>query len=294
MERERLLYDRLGDVGLGSPDPKPDPSFMCLNGMIPALFGAELRFSDEKFPQIVSPHLSEDESWALSVPDLESVYPTRELLQQADYLVHRYGKPPNMWTTQGPLNNAIEVRGSEMFSDLVLHSGLAHHLLDVMCDTQIAALGLYLERYEMPDYFPVVANCTVDMVSPQMYDEELSRYDRRVQQTFGQTEFGIHHCGNADRYLKTYAQHPLTYLHIGFRSSVKRARRLFPTAYMGRLLDPVWLLTAEPKDVYDRARCLMEEGRPLHRFFLDAADIEYGTPDDNLRALFAAANGEPW
>jgi hypothetical protein len=295
MERERLLYDRLGDVGLGSPDPEPSPDLWTVNGTVSALFGANLHFSDDKFPLDEPADLSAEECSNLSVPDVENSYPTREFLQQGEYLASRYGQPTMMWTTQGVLNNAMKVRGWQVLTDITLNPGLAHHVFNVVCETQILATNVFLKRFELPDFYPVVANCTVAMISPRMYGEVLFAYDRRIQQALRSCgRFGIHHCGRIDEYLQTYGRHPLHSLHIGSDSDVKRVRRSFPDICIGRLLDPVWLMTAEPREVYDEACRLMEEGRPLDHFFLDAADIEHGTPDDNIRALFAAANGRSW
>ena len=302
MERQRLLYDRFGDLGVGSPDPQPTPTLPTVNGALPALFGAELTFSDDKFPIDEAANLSEDECWALSVPDLEDSYPTREFLQQAEYLATRYGRPPNPYTTMGPLNTAIKVRGTQVLADIIVNPDLAHHVFNVMCNTKLRAISEFFDRFNYldyyPDYLPATSNCTVWLISPGMYEEVLLGYDRRMRHffadRFGLDGFSIHHCGRVDEYVDVYGRLPVSSLHVGYRSDVKHVRATLPEIRFGRLLDPSWLKRAGSSEVYDEARRLMEEGYPLDRFYLDAADVEYGTPDDNIRALFAAANGQPW
>ena len=43
---QKALYERFGDVGLGSPDPEPKPLITYGMPLLPAVFGCEVVFED--------------------------------------------------------------------------------------------------------------------------------------------------------------------------------------------------------------------------------------------------------
>lgn len=287
VERERLLYERFGDLGLGEDSPKPKPDLWCVNGTIPALFGASLFFQKDKFPWDVPANLSEEACASLRVPDIENTFPTREFIRQTEYFMKYYNAPATLPACQGVLNNALKVRGNQFMVDIGINRPLAHRILEVMCETLITVIQYWCNRFKMRDHLPVtVANCVVHMISPKMYHELIFPYDQRIQRTFGQ--FGIHHCGRIDEYLLEYKRHTLDFLEVGHLSNLRRIRAIFPDLEVGRLVDPSFLLRADASTVHKHIRTLMREGEPLDKLCIDCADVEYGTPDENIRAIFAA------
>ncbi len=72
----RVLHQRFGDIGLGEKDPQPRPvagSLHVAGGfVIPALLGAEIRFSADEAPQPLPVRLTADEIDRLEAPDFRT------------------------------------------------------------------------------------------------------------------------------------------------------------------------------------------------------------------------------
>ena len=47
---DRKLYERFGEVGLGTPNPEPTPLITFGMVMLPAIFGCEIVFDDNALP----------------------------------------------------------------------------------------------------------------------------------------------------------------------------------------------------------------------------------------------------
>ena len=59
---QKALYERFGDVGLGSPDPEPKPLITYGMPLLPAVFGCEVVFEDAAVPWANPANLSK-EAW---------------------------------------------------------------------------------------------------------------------------------------------------------------------------------------------------------------------------------------
>ena len=291
MEIDRAMWGRFPDLKLGDPDPRPQPCLPCCNGTIPALFGAHLRFAPDKFVWEEHVDVEEDEAARLTIPDVASTYPVRQFRDQAAYLFGQYGARVGTPTIQGPLNNALKVRGPEFLVDLLERPALAHYVLSVMAETMAEIVRLFDAFIDPTTYLPFLAECTVTMVAPATYRAVVYEHDRQfLHAVAGYRRLMIHHCGRIDEYLADYAGLSPTILHIGFRSNARKALDAFPGLPVIQLVSPVVLLNSGPQEVYSHVRELLAigEGARDGRYGIDMADIELGTPDENVRAAFEA------
>ena len=132
----RALHERFG---LGEPDPQPRPiagSRHVAGGfVIPALLGVEILFADNQAPWNLPANLSRDQILALRVPELETTWPMSEWIAQMDALEKEFGYVVGDFNTGGVINTALELRGQQLFLDMLEDTELTAHVFRVVAET---------------------------------------------------------------------------------------------------------------------------------------------------------------
>lgn len=288
---QSVLYERFGDLGLGCAKPQDLPGtidFLYGLAFIPSLFGADIRYSPDGFPKPTREPMAEEEIETLEVPDVENAPLWRELVSQIDYLESHYGGCVGRINLQGVLNLAFQLRGQQIFVDLLVNFGLCDRLFRVLRETQAEIMRLLHKRLAGDDpFFFVPSNCVVNMVSGEVYRELLLPHDRELSTTFEM--FGIHNCGWC---VDPYVQHYVTidkvcYLDMGMESDLEEVRRQFPDAMLSVIYPPEKLRTLARSDLRSDISSIL--GRLGPRANIIIADIEVGTDDDVIRSVHEAA-----
>lgn len=293
MEIDKRLYDRFGEVGLGSPDPEPKPMITFGMVMLPAIFGCEIVFEADALPWAMPLNLADDEIMRLEVPDLINSHPMQDMLKQIDYLEGKYGKIVGDINTTGVQNLALKIRGDQLYYDFYENPELSHHLLKV-CTESIIQLFKFnhkttgtgaLDVTPMCDpKLSILPNCTAEQISLDIYENFILDYDNQVADAC--RPVGIHHCGSVNEVLDGYAQvRHLEFIEIGFGSDVKRTREVFgPEVAVNSRISPVLMKNGTVDEVAAEVRCLIGNGSPLKNFSIDTVGLTFGTPDDNVIA----------
>jgi hypothetical protein len=297
----RVLYERYGDLGLGEADPQPRPIIGSLHVaggfVIPALLGADILFKADAAPQPTPMELTLERIDAFEKPDFRENWPMRALIANMDALEAAYGYLVGDLNTDGLLNAAYHLYGQQLFLDFYEAPTRARRLLDLIGEL-IVDVALYVrqragscsisvnrmvERVD-PKLF-LHANCSVQMISPPTYRQvhlpvEL-RMAARIQ------PFGVHHCGdNTHRIAPAYAELPICYLEVGWGSDVAACREALPDAFLNLRLSPVRMLQATPQMIAEDTERLLRAAGPLGQVGVCCINMDAGTPDDNLFAMF--------
>ena len=226
-----------------------------------ALFGQEILFDPEGWPENRKAPLGDAAAAALRLPDLPGHPLVADLLRQIDLIEREWGEVDGELNYQGVLNTAFRLRGEQLFVDLVQEPERAHHVLGAVCDTMIALARLVYDRQAKTgvrkDYF-VTSNCVVNMISEEHYRRFVMPYDRKLAGSF--SLFGVHNCGwNVDAYAAAYAGlGALEYLDFGIASDFSRLRALFPATTLTPILNPEEVIGRGPQEVRDILRRLRE------------------------------------
>lgn len=298
----RVLHDRYGELGLGEPDPQPRPIIGSLHVaggfVIPALLGAEIWFAPDAAPQPRSLHLTPGQVDQLQKPDFRQTWPMNELITQMDALEAEWGYVLGDLNTDGLLNAAYHLYGADLFADFHQAPQRVAHLLEVIADL-IAEVAEYvrgrtntcsisvnrmIERVDLGCFLH--ANCSVPMVSPQSYRSLQLPVEKRMAARL--QPFGIHHCGdNLQRYASAYAELPLDFVDVGWGSDVAACRKLLPNVFFNLRLSPVRMLTCTPEEIAADTESLLRAAGPLELAGICCINMDYGTPDENLFAMYA-------
>ncbi|HZY43051.1 MAG TPA: uroporphyrinogen decarboxylase family protein [Anaerolineae bacterium] len=297
----RVLHQRYGDLGLGEADPQPRPiigSMHVAGGfVIPALLGARVRFEADAAPQPEPIHLTADQIEALQLPDWKNLWPMKQLIADMDALKAQYGYAIGDLNTDGLLNVAYHFYGQDLFADFYHAPDRVRCFLSLIGEL-IADVASYI-RGRSGSYSIAVnrmaahltptpflhANCSVQMISPKSYREMQLPIEQCLAEKL--QPFGIHHCGdNLHRVAAEYARLPLAYVEAGWGSDIARVREALPDVFLNLRLSPIRLLQCTPQEIAADTEKLLQAAGPLDKVGVCCINLDHGTPDENIFAMF--------
>jgi hypothetical protein len=249
---------------------------------IAAVYGVPFRYEKNQWPTSEHFYLPENQMQKLQPPDLTSNTFYQSILQQMDWIAENEGKVHGFMNWQGVLNNAQRIRGQELFIDMLINPEATKNLLKCVTSTMIAGAKTLQQKQNKSgvDYtFFTVSNCLVNMLSPELYQEFILPFDKKIADSF--ETIGIHNCAwNANPYLEDYASVPkVGYIDMGIESDLKKARSLFPKTRRSLMYTPMDLANKSFNEIRDDLLLISKNYGPCD---IVAADIEHGTPDHKV------------
>jgi uroporphyrinogen-III decarboxylase len=301
----QALYDRFGDLGLGEANaqsrPVVGPVHLAIGFVVQAMLGCQVRFAENAAPWVLKAGLSDEQIWSLKVPELETSSPMRETIAMMDALEAEFGYLEGDIPWDGIQNVALDLRGQQLFLDYYDNPRLVHHLFEVIAQTiyRVAAYvrgrtgttSISLNRIiaSIDPRLNLHSNCSVQMISKATYEEYLLPYETWLAERLA--PYGIHHCGdNLEHVIEAYARVPgLAYVDVGWGSDVAACRRAMPDATFSLRLNPARLWKQTPVQVQTDVEGLLDEAGPPDKLALCCIAMDAATPDENVRAIFEAA-----
>ncbi len=288
---ERILHDRFGNL----PGFMSREDYSCSypferrwgDALIPALFGCEVSFDEVSgHPYAYELGLEDGRVLDLAVPNIESHPVTQSVRPGTD---NEGLEVKGELGFEGVINVAYKLRGQPLFVDMVDAPERARHIFEVVwktIDEFVRMVRTWQDPLaDRPTYF-VNCNCMVNMLSPQMYEEQLLEFDKQFAQQF--ELFGIHTCNwTVDPYLDSIKQiKDLAYLDMGADSNLEKVHELFPRLYPAVFLHPEEFRSLSPGDITKEVTRI---GKALGKGYVLLSDLEVGTSDDQIRAAYEAA-----
>lgn len=238
IKMRRTLYDHFGDFGIGEKDPKARPilfsDLLACGFLYSQLLGCAVDFHKDDAPQVLPAGMTEEQVEDLTAPDLDN-HPLWQKVQcQIDAFMKEFGYVESAINLMGVQNIGLDLRGEDLLVDYYdEESSLNAHLLRVITDMSIdIGKRLYavssvvsggvtsIVKQVCPSVY-LTSNCSVTMISNDLYCEHLLPYDIRLAEAF--PCFGIHHCGsNMENVIDGYLRVPnLRFLEIGAGSNLE-------------------------------------------------------------------------
>jgi hypothetical protein len=196
------------------------------------------------------------------------------------------------------LNVAIDLRGQDYFIDMIENRPMVEHLHQIIARTiyevgrrvkaRTGNVAISVNRIIAsfdPSIF-TVPNCSLQMISAQMYRDLLLEHDTWLGR--GLPPLGFHHCGsNAHKFAPLYARGGAVYLDVGWGSDIAACRAALPDAWLSLRLNPVKMKEATPEEAAaDTEGLLQAHGAPWDKVAVCCINMDYGTPDEVVRAMF--------
>lgn len=244
MVMQRILHEKFGEFGLGQANPTPRPLVgsdqTACGFLFSEMLGCQVLYSADNSPQVICAELDDDAAFALQVPDFDTNPVWQKIESQLKTLKETYGYVESHMNLMGVQNIAMDLRGQDIFMDYYDEDSPARHLLEVACETMLeSGRRLYsycphlsagvtnILRHVAPQVY-CTSNCTVEMVSQDVYEEFLLPLDNRLADAF--PHFGIHHCGRTmEHVVNGYAKvHNLEFVEVGAFSDLGAVARTLP------------------------------------------------------------------
>jgi hypothetical protein len=296
LRMRRILYERFG-VGEADPAERPIIGSRLVAGgfVVPALLGVEVRFSANQAPWPVPRNLTERDAMALRVPELDVAWPMNVFIEQMDELEKKAGQVVGDFNTDGVLNTALQLRGEQLYTDMLENPALADHLFGVIAETQVRVAEYMRARtgtcsvavnrsvLHVDPRIYLHGNCAVQMVSPALFRNRLLPYELRLAEAL--PPYGVHHCGkNLHLFIHDYIGTGAVFFDVGWGSDVAKVRAAVPGAFLNLRLSPVRMLYQTSAEVQDDVERLIVAAGGLGRAGVCCINMDDSTPDANVIA----------
>ena len=81
----------------------------------------------------------------------------------------------------------------------------------------------------------------------------------------------------------------MSFLEVGPKTDLKLLRQLMPDCRVNARIDPVRMLKCSAEEIAQDVRDIIDMGAPFEKLSIDAVGCDYGTPDENVRAMLNTA-----
>jgi uroporphyrinogen-III decarboxylase len=294
-EARRLLFERFGKAGIGEKDPQPRPHLeICGHRFLPALFGCEIVFQDDQAPSYHHlPTASAAEFACIPRPDLETNRWAQQFRRQGAILLDKYGFTDAAINYGGPLNGAVAILGNEGLLYLSESPEIMTRFLSLIADVCVEAhdtLTVAFDPKAANGRQLFIGNCPVMMISPATYAKVVLPADLYYRQQI--ENFGLHHCGQMDRYLEAYQNlKPVDFIEVGWGSDVAAVHKAFPDSKLELMINIYDLQTMSQTDVRElMVRMVREVGSLSCLHDVWVADIGPEVPDEVILDFVEAVN----
>src|SRR4030043_485943 len=290
IKMKKELCQKFPSVSYWSEEYKDDLATIsgCYGAyVIPKIFEFPLVYQEDRWPVLDKnkKKLTEKEMEKLNIDDLLSNPFVEELFNQIDIIESEWGKIHGYLNWQGVLNNAFHLRGENIFTDFYDQPDLVHYFFSIICEVMIRLAQKIQNRQRESGFYInhfCVSNCTLNMVSPQIYREFLFPYDKKIAESF--ERFGVHTCNwNVTPYLEEIKKLPkVGYLDMGIMSDLKKVKKMFPETRRVVGYSPVRLQEANLDEIRKDMKKIYNELSPCD---VEMADIEATTSDKRVNEL---------
>lgn len=277
VKMRKVLYECFGEYGIGEKNPQKRPllgsDLLAAGYLYSELFGCEIIYEKENSPQVICQNLDEEEIEEVQVPDLSKSPVWQRTATQLEYLKTHYGNVETYVNLMGIQNIAMDIMGQNVLMAYYSAPEETKDLLKKITDLTIS-VGKEFQKYSrslsggvtgvvqkvMPECY-LTSNCSVEMISNQLYEEFLLKCDQRLADAFG--NFGIHHCGGtmehvADGYAKVNG---LVFAEVGAGSDIRAVREKLPDIWLNARFSPVDLKEASVSKIEEKVNLLVREGK---------------------------------
>ncbi len=273
----RALYDHFGQYGIGEKDPKARPllgtDLLAAGYLLSEIMGCKIRYQEDNSPQVECMELDEDTIEDLELPNLDQSQVWSRTQRQIDYLLEKFGRVEPYVNLMGIQNVAMDLMGQELMisyysapeevssclekiTRLSMEVGKRFKALSADISGGVTAIV----RQTRPEVY-LTSNCSVEMISNELYETFLLKYDQMLADAFG--HFGVHHCGKTmEHVVEGYAKlRGLEFAEVGAFSDLKTVRCKLPGVFLNARYSPVRLMNASESEIMEEVDALVQNGQ---------------------------------
>lgn len=304
----KALYEHFGAFGLGEKEPRKRPllgtDLLAAGYLHSELMGCDIVYQEGNSPQVVAKNLDEDSMDDIGVPELDKSPVWAKTRRQIDYLLEKYGRVETYVNLMGVQNVALDLMGQNLMmayytepeKTRALLGKITGLLIDVgrrfrALSEDISGGVTAVVRETRPDCY-LTSNCSVEMVSNDLYESFLLERDQELADAFG--SFGIHHCGQSMEHVaRGYAKvRGLTFAEVGAGSDIRTVRECLPGIHLNARYSPARLMTAGEDEIQSEVRALVANGKDASGggISVSCVGIDGSVSDKKILAFLSACS----
>ena len=301
---EQLLYDRFGDLGLGEDHDKQLPQIgavhLASGYLLSEMLGCRVEYYEDAPPQVLCAH---KESLDFEVEDAFRSPAFQRLVKLVEELKAKHGYVVGDINWGGVLNIAIDVRGEEIFTDMLLEPEKANVFFQKIAQvidkfvwyvqTNTGSSSISVNRSARLFDYPVAihSECSHTMIS----EEDYRRFFLPIDQEWSlrHKPYGIHYCGkDPHRMASAFAEiERLEFLDIGWGGDVALLRKHLPDTFFNIRLNPVdiqkYSFEELVKNISERVAA---SGTDLTKTGLCCVNMDKSVSDQRIYDIFQVAD----
>lgn len=299
VKMRKCLYEHFGKYEIGEKSPEKRPllgsDLLAAGYLYSQLMGCEIIYEEDNSPQVVCMGRDEDSIDDLKAPDLDNSPIWQATRKQIDYLTEHYGRVESHINLQGIQNIAMDIMGQELMVSYYTNPEDVENLLSQITKMTID-IGKRLKKVSpalsagvtaivkqtVPECY-LTSNCSVEMISNDLYEEFLLPHDRLLAKTF--PYFGIHHCGQTmEHVVDGYSKIPeLVFAEVGAGSDMKKVREKLPNVFLNARYSPARLMTASYEEMEAEIQALVRDGNnPAGQISISCVGIDGEATDTQI------------
>lgn len=300
---EQVLYDRFGDLGMGEDHDKALPQIgavhLASGYLLSEMLGCKVEYYEDAPPQVICAH---KDTLDLEVRDAFMSPAFKRLTTLIDQLKARYGYVVGDINWGGVLNLAIDVRGDQIFTDMVMEPEKAavffRKIADVIdkfvwyIQTNTGSSSISVNRSARLFDYPVAihSECSHTMIS----EEDYRRFFLPIDQEWSMRHkpYGIHYCGkDPHRMASAFTEiERLTFLDVGWGGDVALLRKHLPETFFNIRLNPVeiqkYTLDELRQNITER---VIASGQDLTKTGICCVNMDKEVSDQRIREIHQVA-----
>jgi len=285
LKMQRVIRERFPGYPVGGVLEEQAPDLLTGIygiGIIDLLFDRPLQFFTDRWPVPGGQAMDDRTVKNLTPVEVKNHPLMADIFEQIDKIYRLTGSARGYLNWQGNLNTAFRFRGQAVFTDLAADPGLVRVLLEAISRTYVDGVKMIYEKqraYGLHHTFATVANCTVNMAGPRIYEDILLEYDRYISTHF--SSIAIHNCAwTVTPYLSLYKKVPrVGYIDMGIDSDLAAARENFPAARRNCLYKSIDLKEKSKGEIKEDFDYIAENLAPCD---VGMPDIEHDVPDEKI------------
>lgn len=305
LKMKKTLYEHFGEFGLGEKNPEKRPilgtDFLAAGYLYSEIMGCGIRYEPDNSPQVICMNLDEDEIAEVKAPNLDESPVWKRTQKQIDYLLEKYGRVESHVNLMGIQNIAMDIMGQDVLLAYYTAPDEVRALMQEITNLSIeighrfSSLSKNISggvtaivQQDVPGNY-LTSNCSVEMVSNEIYEEFLLNYDQQLADAF--PNFGIHHCGKSmEHVVEGYSKiKQLKFAEVGAFSDIRRVREVLPNVFLNARYSPVRLAKASEDEVMQEVRDLYIGGNnPAGQISISCVGLDSNIPDEQVRYFLKA------
>jgi hypothetical protein len=296
---ERVLHEKWGQFGLGSPKGETRPEVgavhLAAGYLVSQMLGCEVRYHEDHPPQVVP--RKADKLMVEPARAFES-QASRDFWSLVESLQGRYGRVCGDVNWSGILNLALDLRGQDVFLDMYAHP---EEVQEGFCQiaevierlaagiqsrtgTSSVSVNRNVRHFAQPVFLH--SECSHTMISAAFYERFLMPLDAAWSQRH--RPFGIHYCGpDPHRYAQMFAGLPhLDFLDVGWGGDVARLRRFLPNTFLNLRLSPVEMVGQSLEEIRATIVRLVSASDNPYLTGVCCINMDDAVTDDQVSTIF--------